>query len=484
MIEEALHAAQCVVVVWTKAAVLSEWVRIEAALARERGIIAPVFLEDVPLPIAFRHIQTASLVDWDGSDIFPGLAGLQAGIRAILSGPGPQIPSSITAERALDAAIPRLLPVQESANLIAMLRRRDSTGLKGILESDDEYGLSPADVVSKAIEITHPMDAAGRALPADILMRVISPGFDPPMQEKRIRVLPDRDSTICSFLLRPIGLGSLILQVDLYQRDACVASRILRIDGVPSGRVRVAVGHHVVSMPLVVNVSGTEFNRMAAAASPQWSYPPAQQSPPLAPTLQIPARPAQAPAPRSFLSSTWAKAGVAFALLVLSVPAILLQFPNLLRKGALPIPPSSSQDTGTAPLPSSTPVAPPPVATTQPAPTQAQQPPAFPVPDPQVQPAPVSPALVPAAVQLSVSAKLQDLENRQIVERRKVSEIDKDMQRQGLLIRLDVLTADRAVEEQLQAARAEIEKSNYATAAEHLQEAETQLAFLERYLGQ
>src|SRR5882757_7746446 len=158
-IEAALQTARCVVVVWSKEALLSDWVRIEATLGRERGILAPVFLEQVPLPIAFRHIQTASLIGWDGSEAYAGLTGLHAGIRTILSGSGPEIATSVTQERALDAAIRRLLPVHESANLIAMVRRKESTGLRGILENDDEYGMTPEDVVSKGIEITHPMDA-------------------------------------------------------------------------------------------------------------------------------------------------------------------------------------------------------------------------------------------------------------------------------------------------------------------------------------
>src|ERR1700685_1325369 len=71
-IEDALNTAKCIVVVWTRAAVSSEWVRIEASVGREKNILAPVVLDNVPLPLTFKHIQAASLIQWDGSDTFPG----------------------------------------------------------------------------------------------------------------------------------------------------------------------------------------------------------------------------------------------------------------------------------------------------------------------------------------------------------------------------------------------------------------------------
>lgn len=135
VIEKVLEKSRCIVVVWSKSSINSSWVRIEAGLGRERGKVAPVLLEDVPIPIAFRQIQTASLIGWDGNHHFPGLAHLQSGIKTILAGPeaitqtNPIAP--VTDARALDAAMPRELPVQESASLIAMIRCADSPGLKG-----------------------------------------------------------------------------------------------------------------------------------------------------------------------------------------------------------------------------------------------------------------------------------------------------------------------------------------------------------------
>ena len=64
VIEEAIAAARCVIVLWSRASVGSEWVRSEATEAERRGILVPVFLENVPAPLAFRLLSGADLSDW------------------------------------------------------------------------------------------------------------------------------------------------------------------------------------------------------------------------------------------------------------------------------------------------------------------------------------------------------------------------------------------------------------------------------------
>jgi hypothetical protein len=71
VIEDALEDASCVVVLWSKAAITSHWVRAEAAEGMRRGILVPAFLEDVKIPLEFRRIQAANLTTWDGSAADP-----------------------------------------------------------------------------------------------------------------------------------------------------------------------------------------------------------------------------------------------------------------------------------------------------------------------------------------------------------------------------------------------------------------------------
>lgn len=63
-IDEALKSVKCVVVIWTKVSVKSTWVKIEASEGLRKGILVPVMLDDVEVPLEFRHTQAAPLINW------------------------------------------------------------------------------------------------------------------------------------------------------------------------------------------------------------------------------------------------------------------------------------------------------------------------------------------------------------------------------------------------------------------------------------
>ena len=65
----ALTSSRCVVVVWSEAAVTSDWVIEEADHGKHRGVLVPVRKEPVAPPIGFGQIQAADLTIWvrDGS---------------------------------------------------------------------------------------------------------------------------------------------------------------------------------------------------------------------------------------------------------------------------------------------------------------------------------------------------------------------------------------------------------------------------------
>lgn len=67
VIEAALQRARVVVVLWSKAAVRSDWVKNEAGHAADRGVLVPVLIERVEPPLRFRSIQAADLSKWDGT---------------------------------------------------------------------------------------------------------------------------------------------------------------------------------------------------------------------------------------------------------------------------------------------------------------------------------------------------------------------------------------------------------------------------------
>ena len=66
VIEQQISSARCVVVLWSKQAVESRWVRAEASAAATRNVLVPAMIEETTLPLEFRAIQTAMLVGWTG----------------------------------------------------------------------------------------------------------------------------------------------------------------------------------------------------------------------------------------------------------------------------------------------------------------------------------------------------------------------------------------------------------------------------------
>src|SRR5438270_8835269 len=66
VIEEALKAADAVVVLWSKNSVESAWVKDEAAAGRDSGRLVPVTIDGTEPPLGFRQFQTIDLSRWRG----------------------------------------------------------------------------------------------------------------------------------------------------------------------------------------------------------------------------------------------------------------------------------------------------------------------------------------------------------------------------------------------------------------------------------
>lgn len=79
MIERELAAARCVVMVWTEDSVNSRWVRTEASEGLERNILVPVTM-GAKQPLAFKLVQFADLLDWDGDAASPRAQALVSGV--------------------------------------------------------------------------------------------------------------------------------------------------------------------------------------------------------------------------------------------------------------------------------------------------------------------------------------------------------------------------------------------------------------------
>jgi hypothetical protein len=87
-IQCALDGAKCVIVVWTQHSVGSEgdFVRDEAADGKRRGVLVPVLLDKVALPLGFREVQVIDLTRWKGNPRDPFFGDLYAAVVAKLEG--------------------------------------------------------------------------------------------------------------------------------------------------------------------------------------------------------------------------------------------------------------------------------------------------------------------------------------------------------------------------------------------------------------
>jgi hypothetical protein len=63
-IEAKLRSAHCVVVLWTPTSVTSMWVRAEAQIGAERGVLVPVACDGATPPLPFNGLQTLDVTEW------------------------------------------------------------------------------------------------------------------------------------------------------------------------------------------------------------------------------------------------------------------------------------------------------------------------------------------------------------------------------------------------------------------------------------
>jgi hypothetical protein len=63
VIQEAIESARCVVVLWSKGSIISDWVKEEANIGKQRKILVPAKIDSVEPPLGFGLIQAADLTD-------------------------------------------------------------------------------------------------------------------------------------------------------------------------------------------------------------------------------------------------------------------------------------------------------------------------------------------------------------------------------------------------------------------------------------
>lgn len=99
VIEEALGASRCLIVLWTAASVKSDWVSNEAAEGARRGLLIPALLDDVEIPFEFKRIQAANLTDWRERSGHDGFKQLLSAVTDLI-GPPEEAPQALPASPA------------------------------------------------------------------------------------------------------------------------------------------------------------------------------------------------------------------------------------------------------------------------------------------------------------------------------------------------------------------------------------------------
>ena len=110
VIEEALGAARCLIVLWTATSVKSDWVSNEAAEGARRKILIPALLDEVEIPFEFKRIQAAALIGWRGEFDHAGFQQLIKALTDLLGPPEAKAPLAEPSETPPGGPIPAEIP--------------------------------------------------------------------------------------------------------------------------------------------------------------------------------------------------------------------------------------------------------------------------------------------------------------------------------------------------------------------------------------
>jgi serine/threonine protein kinase len=182
----------------------------------------------------------------------------------------------VAQSRVLEAAAPKQSLVGRATEILAVIMLPDSDGLRKYINEEQLKSVTVDDVRRKLFFLSFP-DLNGKPQPAEVVLKLDSPNFEPRSQNKKLKVPPKHDSEICTFLLTPLLVGELVVNLELLVGDQIVVSRSIRTRAVPEGapisseKVRV-----VVCLPLVLLVGGESLSNPVLD---EMSIPPSSTKP-------------------------------------------------------------------------------------------------------------------------------------------------------------------------------------------------------------
>jgi hypothetical protein len=169
VIEQAIDESRCVVVIWSRNAAASEWVRNEAEEGKRRKILQPVLIDDAKLPLSFRHLQAANLSDWTPAKAHLELDGLIEAIQRTLGASGPREPAEPDTETDHLEEVPPPGKVGGNRPVVAGRQRKivlsivgavAAVGIFAIAAANCQGNSRPYDAIAPAEEATAPATEA------------------------------------------------------------------------------------------------------------------------------------------------------------------------------------------------------------------------------------------------------------------------------------------------------------------------------------
>lgn len=117
-IREALDTADVVVVLWSKSAVESDWVRDEAAQGRDRHRLVPLSIDGSAPPLGFRQYQVIDLSHWRGDPAASEMAAILRAVAIAAGQPPMAVPSARAARRRWSASRRQLIAGAGAGGLV------------------------------------------------------------------------------------------------------------------------------------------------------------------------------------------------------------------------------------------------------------------------------------------------------------------------------------------------------------------------------
>jgi len=113
-----------VIAIWSNASVAAPWVKEEATVGKNRGVLVPARIDEVDPPLGFMMIQAADLVGWQGDRNDPRWGFFLEAVRHTMHGGSIRGASAVLADAPVRNAPrknPLLIPVAGGVALVAIL---------------------------------------------------------------------------------------------------------------------------------------------------------------------------------------------------------------------------------------------------------------------------------------------------------------------------------------------------------------------------